>query len=49
MEVREERQASPVEDPVSALVAVTRPIINGVAQSIGSEFVEAYASRGDIP
>jgi len=49
VEIREERQASPVEDPVSALVAVTRPIINGVVQSIGAEYVAAYDSRGEIP
>jgi len=49
VEIREERQASPVEDPVSALVAVTRPIINGVVQSIGAEYVAAYDSRGAVP
>jgi hypothetical protein len=49
VEIREERQASPVEDPVSALVAVTRPIINGVVQSIGGEFLEAYDDRAVIP
>jgi hypothetical protein len=49
VEIREERQASLVEDPVSALIAVTRPIINGIAQSIGAEFVTAYDHRGDIP
>jgi hypothetical protein len=49
VEIREERQASPVEDPVSALIAVTRPIINGVAQSIGAEFVEDYEQRSLIP
>lgn len=49
MEIREERQASPVEDAVSALVAVTRPIINGVVQSIGAEYVEAYENRSEIP
>ena len=49
MEIREERQANPVEDPVSALVAVTRPIINGVVQSIGAEYVKSFPTRGDIP
>lgn len=50
MEIREERQASPVADVVSALVAVTRPIINGVLQSIGAEYVEGYSSdRSSIP
>jgi hypothetical protein len=50
VEIREERQASPVEDPVSALVAVTRPIINGVAQSIGAEYIKPYdGDRAVIP
>lgn len=49
MEIREERQASPVADIVSALVAVTRPIINGVLQSIGAEYLQAYDDRASIP
>lgn len=50
MEIREERQAAPVADEVSALVAVTRPIIAGVLQSIGSEYLEAYdGDRASVP
>lgn len=49
VEIREERQASPVADVVSALVAVTRPIINGVLQSIGSEYLESFDDRQSIP
>lgn len=50
MEIREERQAAPVADPVSALVAVTIPIINGVLYSIGSEYLDAYnGDRTAVP
>jgi hypothetical protein len=42
VEIREERQASPVAEIVSALVAVTRPIIGGVLYSIGAEYLDAY-------
>lgn len=50
MEVRGERQAAPVADEVSALVAVTRPIITGVFQSIGSEYLDAYnRDRSTVP
>lgn len=49
MEIREERQVSPVEDPVSALVAVTRPIINSVVQSIATEYLTPFESRADVP
>jgi hypothetical protein len=48
-EVREERQAAPVEDVVSALVAVTRPIISGVLHSIGAEYLAAWDDRTTIP
>lgn len=40
MEIREEHQQNPVADEVSALVAVTRPIIAGVLQSIPREALE---------
>lgn len=40
MEIQEQRQASPVEDPVGALVAVTRPIVISILQSIGAEYIE---------
>jgi hypothetical protein len=49
VEIREERQASPVEEPVSALIAVTRPIITGLVQSLSAEIVGAWASRDLIP
>lgn len=50
MEIREEHQQSPVADEVSALVAVTRPIIAGVLQSISNEVIEAVGkSRLDVP
>ncbi len=41
MDIREEQQRNPVADEVSALVAVTRPIIAGVLQSISNEMPEA--------
>lgn len=37
MQLREERQASSVEDPVGALVAVTRPILASILASIGAQ------------
>lgn len=45
MEIREERQLNPVADPVSALVAVTRPIIVGLLHSIGEEFLRPHGGR----
>lgn len=39
-----------MEDPVSALVAITRPIISGVAHSIGGEFLDAFdRDRSAVP
>lgn len=50
MEVREEHQQNPVADRVAALVAVTRPVIAGVLQSIGNEvLVGIEKSRGEVP
>jgi hypothetical protein len=50
MEIREERQQSPVADEVGALVAVTRPIIAGVLQSISTEMLTASShDRADLP
>ena len=43
MEIREEVQANPVADEVAALVAVTRPILNGVLVSIGGEYLDPWA------
>jgi hypothetical protein len=50
VEIQEQRQANPVEDPVGALVAVTRPILVSIMQSIGAEYLEAYdGERGTVP
>lgn len=50
MQLREERQASPVEDPVGALVAVTRPILVSILGSIGGEYMAEYeGDRGQMP
>lgn len=50
LEIREERQASPVAEPVSALIAVVRPILAGVLQSIGLEYLDAYSrDRAKVP
>ncbi len=49
MEIREERQQNPVADEVSALIAVTRPIVNGVLQSIRGEMIETLGvAREDL-
>ena len=49
MQLREERQASPVEDPVGALVAVTRPILVSILASIGAEYMLEFEDRGVMP
>jgi hypothetical protein len=50
MEIREERQQNPVADEVSALIAVTRPIVNGVLQSIRAEMIDAVGhERQNLP
>lgn len=50
VEIREEIQANPVADEVAALVAVTRPILNGVLVSIGAEYLDAWAGdRTQVP
>jgi hypothetical protein len=50
VEIREERQRNEVADRVSALVAVTRPIIAGVLQSISAEMIEkANHTRSSVP
>lgn len=48
MEVREERQVSAVAEDVSALVALTRPIIAGLLHSIGEEFLVAHGGRANL-
>ena len=49
MEIREGRQSNPVVDEVGALVAVTRPVIAGVLQSISEEVVNTVGERGRLP
>ena len=45
LEIRQEHQLNPVAEPVSALVAVTRPIIVGLLHSIGEEYLSAHGGR----
>lgn len=55
MEIRTERQARPVADPVAAKVAIMRPVLASVLRSLNGEVVEAIGfakenvSRGTIP
>ncbi len=50
MDIREERQQNPVADEVSALIAVTRPIVNGVLQSIRQEMIAGTGKqREELP
>ncbi|GAB2823563.1 hypothetical protein [Lentzea nigeriaca] len=50
MDLREEHQQNPVADKVAALVAVTRPIIAGVMQSIRNEVLEdTNLNRAEVP
>jgi len=50
VEIRAERQQNEVADPVSALVAVSRPIIAGVLQSISTEMIDAAGhTRESVP
>src|SRR5215468_7136954 len=49
MEMREGRQSSPVVDEVGSLVAVTRPVIAGVLQSISEEVVNTLGERAKLP
>ncbi|MCF3960464.1 hypothetical protein [Streptomyces fuscigenes] len=48
MQIRVEKQNNPVADEVSALVAVTRPIIAGIYHSIGQDMLSAIGKREDI-
>lgn len=45
MEMRNERQLNEIADDVSALVAVTRPILVGLLHSIGEEFLQPHGGR----
>jgi hypothetical protein len=50
MEIREERQANPVEDPVGAYIAVARPILVSVLGSIAAEYLDPFhGDRGSVP
>lgn len=49
MEIREDRQSNPVVDEVGALVAVTRPVIAAVLQSISAEVVNTFGERDRLP
>lgn len=55
MEIRSERQAAPVADPVEAKIAVMRPILASVLQSLSGEVVRSFGyaaenqPRGSLP
>ena len=49
MEIREDRQSNPVADEVGALVAVARPVIAGVLQSISLEVTNTFGQREKLP
>jgi hypothetical protein len=49
MEIWEDRQKNPVADEVSALVAVTGPIITGVLRSISAEVTSTFGERDKLP
>jgi hypothetical protein len=49
MEIREDRQSNPVGDEVGALVAVIRPVLVGVLQSISAEVVSTLGERDQLP
>lgn len=48
MEIKEQRQAGPIADPVGAYIAVLRPIFASILGSIAAEQLTAYESRGDL-
>lgn len=48
LQIRAEKQNNPVADEVSALIAVTRPIIAGVYHSIGQDVLSAIGPREEI-
>jgi hypothetical protein len=49
MEIREDRQSRPAADEVGALVAVIRPVLVGVLQSISDEVVDTFGERDQLP
>lgn len=48
VKVREEKQLSPVADDYSALLAVTRPIVAAVLNSVSSEQLEPHGGANNI-
>lgn len=48
MEIRQEHQLNPVADDVSALIAVTRPILIGLLHSVSEEQLEPHGGRDGI-
>lgn len=48
MQLRQERQANPVADDVSALIAVTRPIVAGLLHSVSAEQLEPHGGPKGI-
>src|SRR5499427_8442209 len=49
MEIWEDRQKNPVADEVSALVAVTGPIIAGVLHSVSVDVTNTFGDRDRLP
>jgi hypothetical protein len=49
MEIWEDRQKNPVADEVSALVAVTGPIITGVLRSVSVDVTNTFGDRDKLP
>jgi len=49
MEIWEDRQKNPVADEVSALVAVTGPIIAGVLHSVSVDVTNTFGDRDKLP
>src|SRR5215475_3925612 len=49
MQIREAGQSNPVTDEVGALVAVARPVIVGVLQSISEEVTSTFGERNRLP
>jgi hypothetical protein len=49
MEIREDRQSHPAADETGALVAVIRPVLVGILQSISNEVVNTFGERDQLP
>jgi hypothetical protein len=48
VDIREERQKNPIAENVTALIAVSRPILAGLLHSIGEEFLLAHGGRENL-